>query len=856
MGRNVKKLLAILIITAAILAVMTSCTFLEELSNGLSIDIDEGNETDIPGENDDIGGDNTPSSPETPSKPETPSEPSEPEEPSEPSDPEAPSEPETPSEPSEPETPSEPEEPKEPNTSVLVTVSKTAEELASIKGSTNNATIMSGMVFNLDANVTVEFSQGSAGTPPTYYDPAIRIYQGGGIVTIKAINGRTLDTIVITTDEKSGGSSLSVTGGSSPTKNNGVLTIKANSNVVTIKTGGSTSSTRLYVAEIEVTYLGEEGDGEANTPTTPDIPDEPITPDEPDEPEETTYTFNDFTSAEKTAYRQTIGFVIPFLPNNDYFTESYDEDGYKGVYFSALCEESSRFNAYKALFSTYTSDGTWVDDYGDTWYLYIKGDVYVDICYYESEGSYYLDVDAYVESNSSSGSGSDEDDSDVGGGSSNVDLITNAGAGLPSGENGVFAVDFTKADKVKNVTDQGYYLEGCPTTGNPGVLVIPVEFSDVTAASKGYTTDKIANAFEKDGVNDYYSVYDYYLKSSYDELKLDITVLDEWFRPSKPSTYYASQTSTYEGQEDLIGDQMVMNEALAYLEDRMDLSSFDSDDNGTIDAVVMITTLKIDSDETFYWAYRYWNSYVDSSDNYYEYDGVSANDYLWASYQFLYESYSSSGDTSFNDSSAMNTYTFIHEFGHVLGADDYYDTAGINSPLGSYDIMDSASGDHNAYSKFNYGWITSSRLVVTDSSVTLSLKDFSEHGDTIILASNWKESLGAYQEYYVLSYYTNKGLNAGDDFGYFSEEGIIVHKVNASLFKEDYEGDTYYDVYNNNTDPSDEYGTEDNLIEYVLNANGDYVYGVGDTLNESSLPYTFTVDTLTDGTATITFTKK
>ena len=170
--------------------------------------------------------------------------------------------------------------------------------------------------------------------------------------------------------------------------------------------------------------------------------------------------------------------------------------------------------------------------------------------------------------------------------------------------------------------------------------------------------------------------------------------------------------------------------------------------------------------------------------------------------------------------------------------------------------MDSTTGDHNAYSKFNYGWITSSRLVVTDSSVTLSLEDFSEHGDTIILASNWKESLGAYQEYYVLSYYTNKGLNAGDDFGYFSEEGIIVHKVNSSLFKEDYEGDTYYDVYNNNTDPSDEYGTEDNLIEYVLNANGDYVYGVGDTLNESSLPYTFTVDALTDGTATITFTKK
>ena len=121
----------------------------------------------------------------------------------------------------------------------------------------------------------------------------------------------------------------------------------------------------------------------------------------------------------------------------------------------------------------------------------------------------------------------------------------------------------------------------------------------------------------------------------------------------------------------------------------------------------------------------------------------------------------------------MNTYTFIHEFAHILGVDDYYDTAYIGSPLDGCDIMDSMVGDHNAYSKINLGWITSSRLVTTNTSITLTLEDFSKNGDTIIIANNWNEKLGAYQEYYILMYYTSNGLNSGDDYGYFARDGVV-----------------------------------------------------------------------------------
>ena len=565
----------------------------------------------------------------------------------------------------------------------------------------------------------------------------------------------------------------------------------------------------------------------------------------------TDHTYNGFTSSEKELFNDYFGFVIPFIPNDEYYVEEYEYDDEIGLNFYAFDNTKAEFEAYIKLFASYTNDGTDVDEDGDTWYFFSKDDFYVDICYYLYDGSYVVDVYVYYadENGGNNGGNNGNNGGNNGGSSSNDGVITNDGAGLPTDEDGVYDVDFTDAEYVKDVTDQGYYIDGCPTTGSPAVLVIPIQFSDIKASGKGYTIDAIKNAFLKDGETDYYSVYDYYYISSYGQLTLDITVV-EWFTPKNNSSHYAS----YYEDGYFMGDQLIMDEALAYLAGIMDLSDFDSDGNGIIDSVVLINTLDV-GDDDFHWAYRYWNYYVDNDGYYYEYDGVSANDYLWASYQFLYET--SSG---YDNVGGMDTYTFIHEFGHILGVDDYYDTSYNGEPLGGYDIMDSMKGDHNAFSKFNLGWLTTSRLVVTDGSVTLTLEDFSKNGDTIIIANNWDPKLGAYQEYYVLVYYTNLGLNGGDN-GYFTRDGIVVYHVNASLYSEIYEGELSYDIYNNNTDASDQYGTEDNLIELVKSASGTYTYVEGDKIptvtldGGETLKYTFTVVSLVDGVATITFEK-
>ena len=694
------------------------------------------------------------------------------------------------------------------------------------------------------------------------------------------------------------------------------------------------------------------------------------------------YLYSDFTDAEKTLFNNLVGLVIPFIPNDEYYVEKYED---VGVHFYTFDNTQVDFDAYRSLFSSYTFDGSAEDEYGDTWYYYSKDTVCIDMSFYYYEGFYVVDIYVYIESDNGGEGGDiiDPDDPEIPenpdeptinygtlnspvtttyaynacanlasgegstylfyvkgtvtkigsssnyyknvyftdgttemliytinmgegitgfkvgdtitaygyiknyqgtiemathnsvyvyvvkveseggneGGNSDADsnIITNNGKGLPQSENGIYDVDFTKGNYVQNVTDQGYYIDGCPTTGSPAVLVIPVEFKDITAASKGYSVANLKKIFNSTDTS-YYSVHDYFFASSYGKLDLDITVIDNWFCPKNNSSYYENATYDYYGDEIEIGDQLILDEALAYLATIMDLSKFDSDNNGMIDAVVMVNTLNIGEDN-FHWAYRYWNLYTDDEDYYYEYDGVSANDYVWLAYEFMFEGYDEFGNVNYDTTNPLNPYTFIHEFSHVLGADDYYDTEHVEHPLGGYDMMDSMSGDHNPYTKFNYGWITTSKLIVTDTTVTVNLKAFAKNGDTIILANNWDESLGAYQEYYVIMYYTATDLNAGEG-GYFERNGILVYHINASLYAEEYDGDTYYDVYNTNTNASGEYGTKDNLIEFVLTGEGHYTYVAGDSLptvtddSGKTLGYTFTIVSIDAESATITFTKK
>ena len=117
------------------------------------------------------------------------------------------------------------------------------------------------------------------------------------------------------------------------------------------------------------------------------------------------HVYTAFTEAESTLFSDAFGFVIPFAANDEYHVEEYvyyyedTNESEVGLNFYAYDLTQAEFDAYKGLFTMadgYTSDGTDVDSYGDTWYYFTKNDHYIDFAYYVTEdGSYVVDVYVY-----------------------------------------------------------------------------------------------------------------------------------------------------------------------------------------------------------------------------------------------------------------------------------------------------------------------------------------------------------------------------------------------------------------------------------------------------------------------------
>ena len=218
------------------------------------------------------------------------------------------------------ETTATPETPDEPEVSTTVTVSKTHTDIAGIAGVTvgQNTGDIADKEIKLDDYITIICKKGTSTSNPCIYSESIRFYQGGATLTIK---GEGMKTIVITLATKSGGQGpITVTGGTASELTNNVYTITVDEGAseVVITTKGTDKNSRLYVANIEVTYAtaGSDSEGGENIPeeTTPVEP-EVTTPEEttPAVPEESTPEETAPVEPEVTTPEETTG--TPETPN-------------------------------------------------------------------------------------------------------------------------------------------------------------------------------------------------------------------------------------------------------------------------------------------------------------------------------------------------------------------------------------------------------------------------------------------------------------------------------------------------------------------------------------------------------------
>ena len=125
-----------------------------------------------------------------------------------------------------------------------------------------------------DGYLTWTSVKGSAGTAPAIYNSAIRLYQGGGFIQLKANNGAKITSFVAhNTGTYAGVANYAVSesdfGSSTPTNagentnvsKNGSYSIDSlNSTYVAIICRGSDKNTRLEISSIDVTYSGTSSD--------------------------------------------------------------------------------------------------------------------------------------------------------------------------------------------------------------------------------------------------------------------------------------------------------------------------------------------------------------------------------------------------------------------------------------------------------------------------------------------------------------------------------------------------------------------------------------------------------------------
>ena len=306
---------------------------------------------------------------------------------------------------------------------------------------------------------------------------------------------------------------------------------------------------------------------------------------------------------------------------------------------------------------------------------------------------------------------------------------------------------------------------GLPSQGTFDCLVVPVQFSD-TAAITSADLDKLNLAFNGSGGDTgWQSVNTYYAASSYGKLNVSFDIagynlagVNSVYTAQHNSSYYANYNETVSDgdyQYTEYGSDALFREVLAWLEGRIDLTQYDSNGDGCIDAVYLIYSADVDySADSFYWAYVTW--YMGAE----QYDGLDAYYYLFAGFDFMDEDADRADGFEYNgkiDGLQINASTYIHETGHLLGLDDYYDyypNSGSDEGVGGADMMDYTVGDHSAYSKIMLGW-TTPQIVTQNGTFTLS--PFAESGDCLLIMLNFDNSY--FSEYLLIDFYTATGLN-------------------------------------------------------------------------------------------------
>ena len=321
-------------------------------------------------------------------------------------------------------------------------------------------------------------------------------------------------------------------------------------------------------------------------------------------------------------------------------------------------------------------------------------------------------------------------------------------------------------------------------------LVIPLAFNDQnnrkTEENMELIYKMLGNIIDEKGnvvkyspnIEGVYSLSEYYNIASYNKIQINSFVTD-WY--DLDISFENNKSKSLESYEGL--DEKIIEWVLEYYPN-LNMSLFDKDGNALFDSIIFINTADMYGEEGYYrtgfaGAYRLMKEYTDKYTNTLEKPGI--NTYININLGFFFD------DQIVNEEmKGLNNKTLIHEYGHVFGLVDYYDTIGSLKPLGGYDMQDANLGDWNPFSKYSVGWITPN--VITEevfngsTSIDVKIESFTETGGVLLIPAISHDYNGTpFDEYIMLELFTPTGLNKYDsiDYGINETIGVKMYHVNA-----------------------------------------------------------------------------
>ncbi|WP_353123727.1 M6 family metalloprotease domain-containing protein [Dysgonomonas capnocytophagoides] len=314
--------------------------------------------------------------------------------------------------------------------------------------------------------------------------------------------------------------------------------------------------------------------------------------------------------------------------------------------------------------------------------------------------------------------------------------------------------------------------ERISSTGEFTGLVILVEFSDTyfTAPNLKKNIDSMLNSrgYAYQGAKG--SVRDYFITNS-DSLFFPHFNVTGPVRLPKPMAYYGQKA---ENDEEIHAPEMIM-EACKLASGDIDFSEYDLNDDGLVDLVYVI------------YASYCQNENISKHEYIYAHAGNIIDSCLMLNRKTIGRYACSSeyiGEDTDEEPQMTTIGTICHEFSHVLGLPDFYDTKIIPTELtlGTLSIMDRGNYQdkgrcpvgYSAFEREYVGWMDIP-TIDPDSIVSITLNPVSSYsrGDTLLYA--FKIAIPDTKEFF---YFENRQYEKWDR--YLPAKGLFIYHVDLS----------------------------------------------------------------------------